>query len=182
MADDRPWYREPETFIAVAALVVSISAVVVGLYEAHLQRQHDRAEVWPRVEIYTFKTTQGASVYLDNGGIGPAVVQSIEVFVDGRLQRTWLGALTTLLGHRPTAYNNSTVANRAIRAGDRVELVGITNADMPPDLWKLVPRVRVRVCYTSVFGEAWSTEEQLGASERWSTVSGCPAQRDSVEF
>jgi len=33
MSDDRPWYREPETFIAVAALVVSISAVAVGIYE-----------------------------------------------------------------------------------------------------------------------------------------------------
>jgi len=31
MSDDRPWYREPETFIAVAALVVSISAVAVGI-------------------------------------------------------------------------------------------------------------------------------------------------------
>jgi hypothetical protein len=32
----RRWYSEPETFIAVAALVVSISAVVVGVYEASL--------------------------------------------------------------------------------------------------------------------------------------------------
>lgn len=47
MKGDRPWYREPETFIAVAALVVSVSAVAVGLYEAQLQRAHDRAEVWP---------------------------------------------------------------------------------------------------------------------------------------
>src|SRR5690242_1629174 len=36
MNDVRPWYLEPETFIAVAALVVSCSAVGVGLYEAHL--------------------------------------------------------------------------------------------------------------------------------------------------
>src|SRR5438552_4266118 len=51
MNGDRPWYREPETFIAVAALVVSVSPVAVGLYEAKLQRAHDRAEVWPHVEI-----------------------------------------------------------------------------------------------------------------------------------
>jgi hypothetical protein len=56
-----PWYREPETFIAVAALVVSVSAVAVGLYEARLQRTHDRAEVWPHVEISTFVTPTGAS-------------------------------------------------------------------------------------------------------------------------
>jgi hypothetical protein len=38
MSDDRPWYREPETFIAIAALIVSVSAMVVGIYEAALQR------------------------------------------------------------------------------------------------------------------------------------------------
>jgi hypothetical protein len=47
MNGDRRWYREPETFIAVTAFVENVSAVVVGLYEAHLQRAHDRAEVWP---------------------------------------------------------------------------------------------------------------------------------------
>jgi len=41
MSDDRSWYREPETFIAIAALIVSVSAMVVGIYEA----AHDRAEV-----------------------------------------------------------------------------------------------------------------------------------------
>lgn len=54
MSDDRPWYREPETFIAIAALIVSVSAMVVGIYEAALQRAHDRAEVWPHVELDTF--------------------------------------------------------------------------------------------------------------------------------
>src|SRR5213082_1235111 len=53
MNADRRWYREPETFIAVTALIVSISAVAVGLFEAQLQRAHDRAEVWPHVEIST---------------------------------------------------------------------------------------------------------------------------------
>src|SRR2546425_6810638 len=66
MKGDRPWYREPETFIAVAALVVSISAVAIGLYEAQLQRAHDRAEVWPHVEISTFVTPKGASLFVEN--------------------------------------------------------------------------------------------------------------------
>lgn len=41
MATERRWYAEPETFVAIAALTVSISAVVVGIYEASLQRHHD---------------------------------------------------------------------------------------------------------------------------------------------
>jgi len=68
MSDDRPWYREPETFVAVAALIVSVSAVAVGIYEAALQRAHDRAEVWPHVELSTYITPKGAALFVENTG------------------------------------------------------------------------------------------------------------------
>lgn len=100
MADGRPWYREPETFIAVAALVISISAVAVGLYEAALQRRHDRAEVWPHVEITTYTSPTGATLSVENSSIGPALIKSI-VTVDGRRAHDWKDVLTTLLGHAP---------------------------------------------------------------------------------
>jgi hypothetical protein len=43
---------------------VSISAVVAGLYEASLQRAHDRAEVWPHLELETFLTSNRAGVHV----------------------------------------------------------------------------------------------------------------------
>src|ERR1700757_1118293 len=97
----RRWYTEPETFIAVAALIVSISAVVVGLYEASLQRHHDRAEVWPHVEIQVFTKTTGAEILLENTGIGPAIIQSVAVMVDNHPQRNWSAVLHTLNGVEP---------------------------------------------------------------------------------
>src|SRR3954463_2920805 len=95
MNADRRWYTEPETFIAIAALVVSVSAVVVGLYEASLQRHHDRAEVWPHVEIQVFTKQTGAAIALENTGIGPAIIQSVVVTVDGRPQASWRDVLRT---------------------------------------------------------------------------------------
>ena len=177
MSADRPWYREPETFIAFAALVVSVSAVVVGLYEAALQRRHDRAEVWPRVEISTFVVPQGAALRLDNTGIGPALVKSITVTVDGKMQRNWDEALTVLFGHAPPAHSSSTVTEHALRAGDQVTIVGIGKADLPPNFWQWVSRVSVRVCYSSVFGESWIvTDDHLGGNSKWETVEHCPPQ------
>ena len=96
MKGDRPWYREPETFIAVAALVVSVSAVAVGLYEAQLQRAHDRADVWPHVEISTFVTPKGASLFVENTGLGPAIIKSVVVTVDGKPRRSWDDVLRAL--------------------------------------------------------------------------------------
>jgi two-component system, cell cycle sensor histidine kinase and response regulator CckA len=102
MNADRPWYREPETFIAVAALVVSVSAVAVGLYEARLQRTHDRAEVWPHVEISTFVTPTGASLSVDNTGLGPAIIKSVVVTVDGKARSNWYIWAYSELGHGTT--------------------------------------------------------------------------------
>ena len=177
MADDRPWYREPETFIAVAALVVSVSAVVVGLYEASLQRRHDRAEVWPHLEISTFTTLQGVALRLDNTGIGPALVKSITVTVDGKSQHSWDEPLTTLYGHEPPPHSDLTVTEHALRAGDQLTVVGIGTKDLPPNFWKWIGRVSVSICYTSVFGEAWRvSDDYLGGSSTWKSVSSCPAQ------
>ena len=182
MPDDRPWYREPETFIALAALVVSVSAVVVGVYEAALQRRHDRAEVWPHPEIATFITPKGASVYLQNNGIGPAIVRSIEVAVDGKPVRSWADVLAAILGKSGPNFNVATVAGHGIRAGDRIEMLGLPAEELPPDFWKAVGRVAVTVCYASVFGDLGEVTDVLGTSDAWREVDRCPAQRDSTDF
>src|SRR6185437_8236374 len=138
MSDDRPWYREPETFIAVAALIVSVTAVVVGIYEAHLQRVHDRAEVWPRLEVSTFRESIGAKITLDNTGLGPAIIQSIIVTVDSAPQRDWLGTFKAVTGITPTHYSNSTAASRSLRAGDHIDLFSVGAQDLIPGFWDYV--------------------------------------------
>jgi hypothetical protein len=182
-AMDRPWYREPETFIAVAALVVSLSAVIVGIYEAALQRAHDRAEVWPHLELSTYVTPRGAEVRLENGGIGPAIVHSVIVTVDGRPRHNWDEVVEAITGKRPSGLENSTAAEHAIRAGDRLILVGVPAAFLPPGLWDYIKRVGVRVCYSSVFGESWILEgKHLGGGSNWTSVAKCGGQPVGADF
>src|SRR5207302_9887258 len=111
MNDARPWYREPETFIAWAALIVSVSAVAVGLYEAQLQRAHDRAEVWPHIEISTYTTLEGASLFIENTGIGPAIVKSVVVTVDGKPRENWPDVMRALGDSTPVPASMSTVVD-----------------------------------------------------------------------
>src|ERR1700760_2203086 len=81
------WWANPEMLIALAALLTSVVAVVVGGYEAYLQRHHDRAEVWPHVEIGLWESPQGAAIQISNTGIGPARIESLDVIVDGKAMR-----------------------------------------------------------------------------------------------
>ena len=183
MSTDRPWYREPETFIALAALVVSVSAVAIGLYEASLQRAHDRAEVWPRVEISTYVTQTGGELWLQNTGIGPALIKSVVVAVDGKRQRSWDEVLRTLYGREPPVHSSSSTVEHALRAGDRTTMVGLAKADMPPGFWPWIARVSVRVCYSSVFNEYWTVgDDHLGGTSKWREVSSCPPQAAGTDF
>jgi hypothetical protein len=183
MPDERPWYREPETFIAVAALVVSVSAVVVGLYEASLQRRHDRAEVWPHVEVSTYTMPTGAAVYVENTGIGPAIIKTIVVTLDGKQAHDWDEVLRGLLGRAPAPFANSSIAARAIRPGDKVTMLGIPAQDQPPEFWKSIGRVGLTICYGSVFDEYWQLRDaRLGGRTVWESVPDCPPQPTNAEF
>lgn len=179
----RRWYAEPETFIAAAALVVSISAVIVGLYEASLQRHHDRAEVWPRLEIETFTGTDGATITVENTGIGPAVVKYAVVTVDGRPQRNWAQALTAWLGSQPANLGQESVFNHGLRAGAKVAVLSIPHPDVPEHFWDKVGRIGVTICYGSVFDEFWTVSaEHLGTKDVWQPVDHCPSQPDDADF
>ena len=182
MSEQRRWYGEPETFIAVAALVVSLSAVIVGIYEASLQRAHDRADVWPHVEMSTFTSANGASVSLSNHGIGPAIIKTISVTVDGRPYRNWTGVVQALLSRPVTNVSSRTVLDEGIRAGDRVELLTLLPAQMPDDFWTTIGRIALTVCYSSVFGQSWEVTGHLGTRNTWRAVDACPAEAPGADF
>lgn len=183
MNDTRPWYREPETFIAVAALVVSLSAVAVGLYEAQLQRAHDRAEVWPHVEISTFVTPTGASLGVENTGLGPAIIKSVVVTVDGKARSSWDDVLRALGDSARGPMSTTTVVDHALRGGDRTMLVGLDPKTLPPHFWEGVGRIAVAICYSSVFNESWVlNDEHLGGPNTWQSVAACPSQVKGADF
>ncbi|MEP6732769.1 MAG: hypothetical protein ABJE10_19145 [bacterium] len=183
MSDGRPWYKEPETFIALTALVVSVSAVVVGIYEASLQRAHDRAEVWPHLELATLTTSNGASLSVTNSGIGPAIIKSVVVTVDGTPRRNWADALQALEGKPVTNFTVATIVDRGVRAGDKVEMIMLSPDKMPADFWSSIARVGITVCYASVFDEYWQlSDPRLGKPGAWRSVTRCPPQSAGTEF
>ncbi len=164
--------------------MVSISAVVVGLYEAALQRKPDRAEVWPHLEVEVFTKPGGSVVYLDNTGIGPAIVQEIVVRLDGRHVNSWQTVIDSLLGHPTSHFGNTTVSEHGVRAGDRVALLDLPDSVTPRPFWDKIARVGISLCYASVFDEHWtvSTPRLGDAPSRWRSVDACPAQPDSTYF
>jgi hypothetical protein len=183
MTNNGAWYRQPESFIALAALIVSLSAAIVGIYEASLQRTHDRAEVWPHVEISTFIADHGAEVSVENTGVGPAIINSVVVSVDGSSRKNWDDVVRALAGGTPPRFGNTTVIDHALRGGEKVAMLSIATENLPADFWKWIARVSVSICYRSIFDDHWTvSDEHLGGSSTWRVVSDCPTPTKGIEF
>lgn len=88
-AERRVIWREAEWIIAIFAVIASVGALILGSYTAMLQRRHDSASVWPHLELGITYTAQTAGMQVSNSGIGPAIVKSVFVSVDGRAVRSW---------------------------------------------------------------------------------------------
>lgn len=76
-----------DALAAVIASLVGLLALIVAGYTAYIQRQQVRAQVWPHLDVG--QSTFPPSIYVVNQGVGPAIVRSVEVRVDGRPQPDW---------------------------------------------------------------------------------------------
>jgi hypothetical protein len=177
---DRPFWRQPEWVITLVTVVTSVAALTLGAYTAQLQRRHDSASVWPHLEFDITFAQQISGIQISNSGIGPAIVQSVAVSVDGRPVRSWPEVFKLVLDSSPPRYSSSSVSDRVIRAGETVNWFQLPTNILPPDIQTRIARVAIQVCYASVYDEHWIVEDvRAGRHSAWRNVKQCPTPRPS---
>jgi hypothetical protein len=175
----RAFWREPEWVITIVAVVASIGALILGAYTAQLQRRHDSASVWPHLELGILFTPRTAGMQVSNSGVGPAIVQSVIVSVDGHPLRSWPEAFKILIDSPATKYSSSSVSDRVIRAGETVNWFALPTDILPPDIQTRLARVVIEICYASVYDEHWIVADaHAGQHSEWRTVKKCPAAKE----
>jgi hypothetical protein len=173
------FWREPQWVITIVAVVASVGALVLGAYTAQLQRRHDSASVWPHLELTITYTAQTAGMQVSNSGVGPAIVQSVAVYVDGRPIRSWPEAFKALLDSPARKYSSSSVGDRVIRAGETVNWFALPTDVLPSDIQARLARVVIEICYASVYDEHWIVaDEHAGQHSVWREVKRCPPVRE----
>jgi hypothetical protein len=110
-----------------------------------------------------------------NSGVGPAIVQSVAVTVDGHAVRSWPEIFKLVLDSAPTKYSSSSVSDHVIRAGETVNWFQLPTNILPPDIQARIARVAIEVCYASVYDEHWIVEDaHAGQGSVWRNVKRCP--------
>jgi hypothetical protein len=176
--------------LSASAGIVALSALGVSIYQAWIAREQQKMSAWP----YVTQTNTGAGGYgrlVQNVGLGPALVRSMRVDVDGKPVRQWSALLmsalrvdtATLRARLPGAgYTTSSVRpGMVLLPGTTSELIHVSDSAFAGTLRGVMndPRVHVRICYCSLYGDCWVSDSR--ALEP-AAVRACPTLDESLEF
>jgi hypothetical protein len=163
--------------------VIGISALFVSGYTAYVQRQQVRAAVWPILEYGTSNEPK-IRFTIDNKGVGPAIIRTVIVKVDGEPVRNWHDALQKLLGPGEYKYTQSSISGHVFAAGESMDVLVPHDSDGGPllfgkssTLWSALNkergRVGVEICYSSTLGDCWILRRDPNSRSTTTEVRTC---------
>lgn len=177
--------RNWDALAAVLAAGIGFLALVVSGYTAYIQRQQVRAQVWPYLIAGNDDGNQSIFVY--NKGVGPAIVKSAQVFIDGKPQPDWAHVIAAL-GLPEHGYSQSTLNPDVISAGEQVRAIHVVDKDR----WQVfrdgaATRMTLDICYCSTLDECWmySDRHPVGykaIAQLVNPVDRCPRLPDAEVF
>ncbi len=166
--------RVADIVIAVVALFVSAVSLWVGIRTENANEQLVAASTWPFLQVTISNATADAKPDLQfqviNAGVGPAKIESFEVFWKGKPYRSARRLLSDCCGFRdvlatsPDAKNHTplmtgTVQGIVLRAGETETFIHYPLGSDNLAVWTALDHAReqmtYRICYCSVLNECW---------------------------
>jgi hypothetical protein len=177
---DTPRRRDWDAVAAVVATLVGLLALLVSGYTAHIQREQVRAQVWPYLLVGG--NDPGHSLVAFNKGVGPAIVRSVQVWVDGRLQPDWKHVLTAI-GLPAHGFQDSTVSDNVLSAGEQIAMITIPDAEMYRRFRDASrARLGMEICFCSTLGDCWTYSDRVPGQRFRVRPSSCPALPTNTLF
>jgi hypothetical protein len=157
---------------AIAASVIGLAALGVAIWQGFESRKHNRLTAKPRLDfgIDFALNRERVGVFLENTGLGPALITNLNVSLDGATVAVPYGDLwpTVLRNLRSSTSPESWVtwtafgtAPRAIPAGSRVEILAAAVLTLTAERLEffndLIPRLTISIDYCSAYREEFRT-------------------------
>lgn len=156
--DEATGFRVPSASMvtAIAAGIISLSALGVSLYEAYLMRMDSRAAVLPILETWSSHGGEGFSVSVANKGIGPALIRSVEPSREGGAATSWLELYGNVLDGDEPGFSTAMITGNALMPGEVVTVIKVEPGVSARRLWRSGDGVSMRICYCSVYEDCWT--------------------------
>jgi len=174
-------------FIAIAALLVSALTAGTLFYQTRVIGAQYAATIWPYLSVEsTFDNPNGETIALNNDGLGPALIRSAQLSVDGKKVSSWNEYFATLIRsdprirgfflrmeramlagqHPPLTITTASIGSTTIRPGQSKTLLRIwsPSADFVPLDAVAEHPISIDFCYCSLNGSCWSLHAMPGKS------------------
>lgn len=178
-----------ETVGSIAAMVIGASALFVAWDQSQVMRAQQHASVWPLLD-YDFEIGPDADrlvvrLTVKNAGVGPALIESADLLVDGKPAARWSEIETTLFNGeigKPGVVGGSDIEESVLAPGDSIRVLqgGWPGDDeQVSEAFRALAnsyvsgggaQVAISLCYCSVFDHCWRTHP----ARRAERVSKCP--------
>ncbi len=151
-----------DALAAIIAAMIGLLSLVVAGYTAWVQRltaniqaEQVRAQVWPWLLAGNNDLKNSIEVY--NKGVGPAIVRSAQMWVDGKPQADWNHLLDALGVAKPRTYSESTIYPNVLSAGETVSIIKFAEGEVYQRFRSAAVQkhLTIAVCFCSTLGECW---------------------------
>jgi hypothetical protein len=172
-----PESREPEgrgrrLLEGVFLTGLSVLALAVSAYSTYWQRQQARAMVLPRLQLSTTFGEGRVTMMLENVGVGPADIKTVQLLLDGKPLASWRDFFRALDGHG-LSVNYSNIHGRVIGAGKDVRVMEVSDPQALERIRAALPRLTFELCYCSVLEECWHLVD--GEQSLHDAIGSCKA-------
>jgi hypothetical protein len=180
-------HRKLDVILTISAFVISLVSVFLAIENAVAMRQLVASNSWPFVNVGVSDGNQSGNAALDlviqNKGIGPAKIETLEVFYRGQPMRGGDALIRTMTGDN-IPFARSRVVGNVLSAKESVNFLSVVGQTVEQsDLRKLAElsdEIAIRTCYCSVFDECWLLDRTIAPS-KLTEVDECPVVKVSFQ-
>ena len=184
-------HRWVDMAVALSALFVSIVSLALAVHHGDAMDRLVAANSWPFLmydtESIDPQGNRRISLKIENSGVGPARIQTFEVWWQGQpvstaselLQRCCMTDAKAPIDPataRSLDLVIGQIASRVLRAGAAESFLSLELKEANAAIWHRLDiarlQLRMRACYCSVFDECWQTDLVQTNAKR---VRSCPA-------
>jgi hypothetical protein len=167
------------SIVSASATIIALVALATGIYQARLSHDQAKAAVWPYL-IQGHAHNNGYAYVVQNVGVGPAIIRSFEVEVNGKIAKNWkdvaelMGLTLNWNNKRSTTFQAGLVLPASSPVVELIELPDTADARQ---FSAHASAMQTKICFCSLYGDCWENRSDAFDSRPVKACKEDPARR-----
>lgn len=156
--------------IALCAVVIAVLSFFVTIWESYTSRSHNRLMVKPHLYIdLNVVSTEPIRLVLKNNGLGPALIKSLRMFVEGKEisssgEKLYNEAMKFIGLDEYSFHFFLLTSDHAFSVGDEIDLFVFDNNELDEEdilvIKKNLDKLNIVIKYESIYGVTYQYDDK----------------------